>query len=414
MTVLFYECYVVLRKIYTDKTYIKQALLSPEILEKDRAKVTKIVYGVVEKDIELEYIISKLCQKKPKNSVKIIIKIALYNIKYLNKTPFSVTDASVSLLKKMGKGANAGFVNALLRNFSTAKIEYPSDKQEYISVKYSYPLFAVKKLVKKYGLEKTENILNGFVSNTCIRFSKNVNGEEYLIKNNFKFSKTPFENVFIVNGFKMQEDFYNGFYTFQSLGSVAICDNVESGEKLLDCCSAPGGKAVNLSEKFKEVVACELHEHRVELIKSYVKRMKVTNVKVLQKDATEFCLEFLNAFDAVLCDCPCSGLGVVKDNPDIILSRTEDNVRKLNDIQLKIINNCSKYVKKGGYLYYSTCSILSEENENIIQKFLENNEDFIEVKINSKLNGNAEEYGVTYLPDISDGAGFYCCRLKRK
>ena len=101
--------------------------------------------------------------------------------------------------------------------------------------------------------------------------------------------------------------------------------------------------------------------------------MKATNVKVLQKDATEFCPEFFNAFDAVLCDCPCSGLGVVNDNPDIILSRTENNVKELNDIQLKIINNCSKYVKKGGYLYYSTCSILSEENEKIIQKFLENN-----------------------------------------
>lgn len=413
MTVLFYECYLVLHKIYSDKTFIKQALLSLEILEKDRAKVTKIVYGVVEKDIELEYIISRLCDKKPKNSVRIVIKIALYNIKYLNKTPFSVTDSAVALLKKMGKGGNAGFVNAILRKYSQTTIDYPKNEEENVSVRYSYPLFAVKRLVKKYGTERTESILGGFLENTYLRFKKGVDGEKYLTEKNFSFVRTPYENVFIVNGFKRNSDFENGLYTFQSIGSVAICNNVDKGESLLDCCSAPGGKTVYLAEKFKNVTACELHNHRVELIKSYVNRMGVRNVEVFQKDATVYEESFNEKFDAVLCDAPCSGLGVVKDNPDIILNREESSLSEITQLQTEILNNCSKYLKSGGFLYYSTCSIMGEENEEIIEKFLGSHKDFVEVKIESKLNGNKEKYGITYLPDISCGAGFYCCKLRK-
>lgn len=413
MTVLFYECYLVLHKIYSDKTFIKQALRSPEILEKDRAKVTKIVYGVVEKDIELEYIVSRLCDKKPKNSVRTVIKIALYNIKYLKKTPFSVTDSAVALLKKMGKSANAGFVNAILRKYPLATIEYPKNTEENISVRYSYPLFAVKRLVKKYGAEQTEIILKGFKENTCLRFRRGVDGEKYLTEKNVKFSYTPYENVFIANGFKMDLGFDEGKYTFQSIGSVAICNNVEKGERLLDCCSAPGGKSVYLAEKFKSVIACELHSHRVELVNSYVERMKTDNVEVCQKDATVYDETFLEKFDAVLCDAPCSGLGVVKDNPDIMLHREENSLAEITDLQYKILDNCCRYVKRGGFLYYSTCSIMGEENEEIIEKFLSKHKDFVEEKFVSKLNGNMEKYGITYLPHLSDGAGFYCCKLKK-
>lgn len=413
MTVLFYECYLVLHKIYSDKTFIKQALNLPDILEKDRAKVTKIVYGVVEKDIELDYIVSRLCDKKPKNSVRIVIKIALYNIKYLNKTPFSVTDSVVALLKKMGKGANAGFVNAILRKYSQTVIEYPKNKEESISVRYSYPLFAVKRLVKKYGTERTESILSGFTESTCLRFKNGVDGEKYLTEKNFAFVRTPYENVFIANGFKREIGFEEGLYTFQSIGSVAICNNVDKGENLLDCCSAPGGKTVYLAEKFQSVTACELHVHRIELIKSYVDRMGVGNVKIYQKDATVYEESFSEKFDVVLCDAPCSGLGVVKDNPDIILNRTEQSLSEITRLQSDILNNCCKYLKSGGFLYYSTCSIMAEENEEIIEKFLSSHKDFVEVKIDSKLNGNKEKYGITYLSDVSCGAGFYCCKLRK-
>ena len=176
---------------------------------------------------------------------------------------------------------------------------------------------------------------------------------------------------------------------------------VNRGENLLDACSAPGGKAVNLSSKFNSVTACELHSHRVELIKSYASRMKKSNIDVLCLDSTVFNKEFERKFDSVVCDAPCSGTGVIKQNPDIKLNRTEINVKELNDIQLKLLNNLSKYVKVGGNLYYSTCSILKDENDKIIEKFLKENSNFVCERVDSKLDNLKTEYGLTFLPNIS-------------
>lgn len=413
MTLLFYQVYVVLHKIYVEGAFLKQALSSPEILPNDRAKVTKIVYGVLDRDIELDYYISRLSEKSPKKVVKIILKIAFYNIKYLNKTPYSVTDASVSLLKKMGKGGMSGFLNAVLRKFSTSDIPLPQDKTEYLSIKYSYPLFAVKKLLKKYSLDELESILAFTDDKTCLRFKKGIDGESYLKNLGVNYTLTPYKNVFFVKNFKLEQGFFVGDYTVQSIGSVAICQACGQGETLLDCCSAPGGKAVNLSEQFSFVTACELHSHRVELINSYAKRMGVKNITILEQDATQLNQEFLDKFDVVLCDAPCSGFGVVGDNPDIKLNRSIDSVNELKDLQLSILKNCSQYVKKGGYLIYSTCSILPEENEQNVERFLKENGGFKHVPLNLNLECKKENYGVTFLPNISLGAGFYCCKLKR-
>ena len=186
---------------------------------------------------------------------------------------------------------------------------------------------------------------------------------------------------------------------------------VSGGENILDCCSAPGGKAVNLADKFNSVTATELHEHRVELIKSYLSRMNKSNITAMQADASVFNKEFSERFDAVLCDVPCSGTGVIKDNPDIKLRRDDNNIKELTQIQLKILNNASKYVKKGGYLYYSTCSIVKDENIGVVTKFLKENKDFTAVEIESKLNGLKLDIGIQFLPDISLGAGFYFAKL---
>lgn len=409
MTILFYECYTVLFKIFSEGAYCKQALNSTVISEKNRAKVTKIVYGVLDKNIELDYILSSLCNKNPKNAVKIILKIALYNLKYLNKQPYAVTDATVSLLKKMGKGATAGFANALLRKFATQKIQLPSEQIKRLSVQQSYPEFLIEKLLKKYSEQEVVNITSFSQVKTCLRFKEG--GERFLQENNLPYQTTPFEEVFLLDNFKMEEGFYEGKYTFQSIGSVAICDIAKGEGKLLDTCSAPGGKAVNLARFYSEVTAWDIHEHRVELIKSYAKRMgEKVNASVY--DATEFNEDLVDSFDTVLCDVPCSGTGVICENPDIKLNRTSESIEQLKATQQKILNTCSKYVKIGGYLVYSTCSILPEENEKNIKKFLSNN-DFVVDMPKSKLMGVQEEFGITFLPHISMGAGFYCCRLRR-
>lgn len=410
---IFYDSYCILNKVYSEKAFVKQAISSTFIEEKNRPKTTKIVYGVLDNDIRLSYYISKLCQKNPKLAVRTILKIAMYNIEFLGKSPYAVTDGSVTLCKKLGKGGNSGFVNAVLRKFINEKPELPQDKLEKASIEYSYPLFLVEKLIKTYGEDKAFSIMSADTERTCVRFNKGINGEDYLNRLRFAYEKTPFEGAYFVNGFKRNKDFDDGVYTFQSVGSVAICNAVDGGKRLLDACSAPGGKAVNLADKFDEVTAFELHAHRVQLIKEYANRMKKDNINAEQRDSTLRDYDLDEKFEAVLLDSPCSGTGVLKDNPDIKLNRIEEDINNLVEIQKKLISTVSAYVKVGGYLYYSTCSVLKEENVDIISDFLNKTDCFEEEKIQSPLNGIYLKYGLQFTPDVSFGAGFFVCKLHR-
>ena len=419
MLITYYDAYSVLSKVYGNKAFIKQAFLDTVIEEKNRSATTKICYGVLDKDITLSYIIKKLAPKTPKLPIRILLKIALYAIIYLKTPSHAVINTTVELIKKLGKGGTSGFVNATLRNYLRNPISLPNDNSiNSLSIRYSYPEFIVEKLINGYGLDKTLGILNADTERTFVRFNNDVDGEKYLTNIGKTFEKTPFYNTFYLPNFKMDGDFYEGIYTFQSVGSVAICNGVINGANfknanLLDSCSAPGGKAVYLSDYFATVTACDVHEHRVSLINSYASRMNKENITAVLNDATILNNDFVNAFDVVLVDAPCSGTGVIKDNPDIKLNRTAENVKELADIQLKILNNNANYVKKGGYLCYSTCSILREENDNVISKFLSSNADFSEELVESPLENIKLDYGLQFLPNISYGAGFYFVKLKR-
>ena len=414
MVNLFYDSYRILSRVYGEKSYIKQAINSEVIEPINKSTVIKICYGVVERDIELEYIIKNLCDKRPKLPIRILIKISIYCIKYLQKTPYSVTDSAVELCKKLGKGGMSGFLNAVLRKFvKNPDILLPTNKIARLSVKYSYPEFAVKEIIENYGEELGEQILSFDEVLTYLRFNDGVDGADYLSKLDKDYEITPFKNCFALKNFNRDEGFFDGTYTFQSIGSVAICDIVESGEKLIDACAAPGGKSVALSSKFKEIVSCELHEHRAKLIVDYANRMKVSNISVKVQDSTVFNPEFNDQFDGALCDCPCSGFGVVKENPDIKINREYDNLLQLTEIQLKIIQTVANYVKSGGCLYYSTCSIFKKENDLVIKCFLESSKDFCVEQIDSPLNHLKTTYGLQFLPNISSGAGFYICKLRK-
>lgn len=416
MVNIFYDSYRILMRVYSDKTFIKQAINSEVIEPINKSAVIKICYGVIERDTEFEYYIETLCDKRPKLPVRVLIKIAIYNIAYLGKSPYAVTDNAVELCKKLGKGGMSGFLNAVLRKFiKTAPIPLPTEKIKNLSVKYSYPEFLVRNFIADYGEDVAIKIMETNEIKTFIRFKKGIDGEKYLNNLGKDFEKTPFKNCFAMKNFVREDGFFNGDYTFMSIGSVAICDIIEptGDKKLLDCCAAPGGKSVYLSEKFDFVTADELHPHRVGLINDYVKRMGVENVKTEVADSTIFNSDYLEKFDVVFCDVPCSGSGVTIDNPDIRLNRSEEDIKNLNETQLAIIKNVSKYVKKGGCLYYSTCSILKRENDSVIGKFLKENKDFEKVDISSPLPHEKVCYGLQFLPHISSGAGFYVCKLAK-
>lgn len=408
----FYDCYTILNKVYSEKSFIKQAINSTFIEEKNRALTVKTCYGVLDRDIELSYYLKKLCDKSPKLAIRTILKISMYAIKYLEKKEYAVTKNAVELTKKLGKSGASGFVNAFLRKFISTNIELPSDKIEYLSIRYSYPKFAVEELVKTYGFERTQSIISANNERTCLSFY-DVDGEKYLTEKGVCFEKTPFENVYLTKNFIRDNEYDNGTYTYQALGSVAICDVVSPCEKLLDCCAAPGGKSIRLSYKCNEIESWDIHEHRVNLIEEYKTRMKRTNIITRVQDSKVYLKEKEQVFDAVLCDAPCSGLGVLNDNPDIKLNREDEDIKALNKEQLAILNSVCNYVKVGGYLYYSTCSVLPSENVDIVKAFLARNPNYIIEEVDSKLLHENLLGTNAFMPDISLGLGFYIAKLKR-
>ena len=392
----FYDVYCILNKVYSDGAFVKQAISSTPIEEVNRAKTVKTVYGVLDKDIELSYYVKYLTEKSPKLAIRTILKIAMYVIKYLNKHDYAVTKSAVELTKKLGKGGASGFVNAFLRRFLSEEIPLPTDKIENLSVKYSYPPFAVSELIKDYGEERAISIMSSFNQKTCLAFY-GTDGATYLKEKGQSFSETPYKNVFLLDNFVRNADYDDGVYTYQAIGSVAICEGIEPCDKILDCCSAPGGKSIRLSYKCKAVYAFDKHEHRVNLISEYVKRMKRENVYYSVCDAKVYNSEYERFFDAVLCDAPCSGLGVVNDNPDIKLNRDEKAIDNLNVEQLSILKTV----------------VLSRENIEIIKKFMSDIKGFEIVETKPEIPYLDVLGTVQFLPDISYGNGFYFAKLKR-
>ena len=410
---LLYDCYRVLGKVYGEGTYLKQALTETDTEPKNRAAVAKICYGVLDNDGLLNYYIARLAKKTPKLSVRIVLKCAMYAIKFLNKKPYAVADGAVELMKKMGKGGASGFVNASLRRFAAEDIPLPAENTERLSVQYSYPMFALKRLIERYGAERAEKIISAECGVTTLCFYE-TDGEKYLKEHNAEFERTPFYNVFNLRRFTRNKDYDNGVYTFQALPSVAICDAAEACEKLLDCCAAPGGKSVLLSKKFKSVTACELYPHRAELIETYCRRMGVENVTAVCADSTVFNPAYEGMFDAVLVDAPCSGTGVINENPDIKLNRREEDIPSLMAAQAALLDTAARYVAEGGRLYYSTCSVLPEENDTAVHNFLQAHPGFSLQIPSSPLGHRVTRYGLQFLPHISLGAGFFISSFCKK
>ncbi len=394
-------------KVYSEGAYLKIALAETDLEELNRAKTVKTVYGVLENDGYLSLCIGTFASRTPKLAVRVLLKIALFQLIFLKKPRYMVTDTAVDLLKRMGKGGMAGFLNAFLRGFDEQKVVLP-EGDEGLSVRYNFPLFAVKRLKEQYG-GRAEAIMAAKSRGVCVRF---VRGEEKY--SDRPHEDTPFPHLFLFPNFTRDGGFAAGDYTFQSVGSVAICSAVETCGRLLDACAAPGGKSVLLAERCGEVTACELHPHRAELIRAYAARMGRDNVKVFVADSSLFRPEWEGAFGGVLCDVPCSGLGTVAENPDLPLGKREEDFLALPAVQSSILGNSARYVAPGGALYYSTCSVFREENDGVVGAFLAERGMFAPERIDSPLAHERTEFGLQFLPDEAFGAGFYVAKLRRK
>lgn len=409
MTNPLYDPYAVLHRVYSGGAYLKQALTETPIEELNRARTAKICYGVLENDIYLDFCIRSFAPKSPKLPVRILLKVALYMLLFMQKPRYMVTDNAVSLAKKLGKGGAAGFLNAFLRAFDAEKLALPQGRAENLSVRYSYPLFAVRRLLAAYGSE-AEEIMRPQPARTFVRFAPGM-AQKYPLA---QAEPTPFADVYAFSSFRRDAGYDAGEYTFQSVGSVAICAAVQPCENLLDACAAPGGKSVLLSEKCGRVTAFELHAHRAALIESYCARMHRQNVRVVCRDSSVYDPAYRGAFGGVLCDVPCSGFGVVGENPDIKLHRKEEDLASIVRTQAAILRACAAYVAPGGDLYYSTCSVFEEENDGVAAAFLREHPEFSAAQLHSPLPHKVTRCGLQFLPHISMGAGFYVARFVRK
>ena len=403
--------YLVLSKVYGGGAYLKQALADTPVEEINRARTVKICYGVMENDLWLDACIRAFAPKSPKLPVRIVLKIALYMLLHMEKKRYMVTDNAVSLVKKLGKGGAAGFVNAFLRAFDEEKVPLPADPSAARALRLSFPPFLWKRLCAEYGQAGAERIASCRAQGITVRFASASAAEKYLAQGGYE--ATPFAGVYRFSSFRRDEGYDEGEYTFQSVGSVAVAAMVPPCKEVLDACAAPGGKSVLLSEKCGRVTAFELHPHRAQLIESYARRMHRGNIEAVCRDSSVYDGKYFEKFDAVLVDAPCSGSGVIAENPDIKFFRKEEDLKSIGAAQRAILDVCSAYVREGGLLFYSTCSVLKEENDGVVGDFLQKHKEFTAERADSPLAHAEKKYGIQFLPHETGGAGFYAAKLRK-
>ena len=342
----------------------------------------RLVYGVVEHEYLYEYRIARLTDKTPKAAVKILLKMGMYLLDDSSMPAYAAVNEIAETAKKVGKGGVTGFLNAVLRRYAAeGKNLFPSAPEERLSVDANLPLWLVKRYEMELGAEEAKRRLTTpRTSKTHLRPARSFGKAALaavLKERGVAFTET--EHGFYVGAVGALADLIEqGKATVMSYGSIEIAEALPyAGGKILDLCAAPGGKSVYLAEKFgAEVIACDLYEHRVALIRSYAKRMKVATVKAQCSDGTILREEWKNAFGSLLLDAPCSGLGSLASNPDVALNRTEEGLNEITEAQERFLAVAGEYVAEGGALLYATCSDLSSENGEIVRSFLKQNQAF--------------------------------------
>lgn len=411
--------YQILSSIYKDGAYLSIALSDalPYLDARDRAIVTNSVYGVLEHHEEFSYFLTKLCKKTPRPSIRVCLRLGMYYIKYLNSMPSYTAVNEIVELTKTVKKEQAGFVNATLKAYIKIMNDLPTGKLGK-SIEFNIPTWLLEEYTREYGEKEAERILAKRQKHTHLRVNKNRYSEsefeKYCLERSLKFTKTEYGYIVGATG-DFSTLFKQGKLTLMALDSVKICRALIQEKPLsdvLDLCSAPGGKSVYIAEQNPEITvySVDIHAHRVDLVKSYAKRMCVENIKTFVADSREINPEWLEKFAYVLVDVPCSGVGVLAENPDIILNRKKEDLAEITKTQAKLIETASRYLKKGGTMVYSTCSNLKIENEEIIGAFLKRNPEFelVENEIAGK-NGFC-----TFESDEKGNDGFFLSCIRRK
>lgn len=420
-------------------TRLRDARLDP----RDRDLVTELVYGTLENQIALDYLLNRRVERPNTDPiVRDILRMGAYQIVYLTRIPDrAAVDESVKLARVLDREPFVGFINGVLRGLSrdseAGNIGMPGRDVgliPYLSITHSMPEWIVGRLVEVYGEADAEAII-AFRENAHTQSVRLTPGtmepeafERLMDSRGWKHQPGLLPGTYNVSGIGdvgIERAYLDGTYSIQGISSqlAAMALSPRRAGNILDACAAPGGKTACIAAQMDgtgRVYAWDKHEHRVELIRSMVKRLRLYSVRPAVRDATILREDMRMTMDAVLIDAPCSGLGVMLSKPDAKYRQTEEGIASLVETQRALLDTCSQYVKPGGSLVYSTCTLLPEENEKQVQRFLAEHKAF-----------EADEAGLRavmpdFVQDRIDGCmmqllahrdgveGFFIARMKRK
>lgn len=378
---------------------------------RDKAFISAIVYGVIERRLTLDYLIDNYLSAKPKTKVKIILYIGAYQLYFMkNVPPSAAINTSVELARETGVSYYKKLINAVLHRIDDNRINI--DSLDDLSVRFSCPKHLINMWNKMYGAQQTFSILSCInekppvfaVANTLF-----VTADEllYALQNSGISGELDGDLVKITSSFDLRQckPFQDGLFHIEDKSSFECARALDAaeGETVLDICSAPGGKAFTISEGMNnkgKIYAFDLYEHRLALIRKGAERLGLKNLTAAVNDAEIF-NESIPMADKILCDVPCSGFGIIRRKPEIRYKEL-DSVKGLPSVQLRILETSSKYLKSGGRIVYSTCTLSKKENEKVVQSFLDCNNNFSLI------------FDKTIIPNNNGGDGFYYAVMEKK
>ena len=402
----------------------REFFLSP----KEKAFMTEIFYGVIRNKKFLDYIIDIYTKDIRKEWIRNLLRISIYQITFMDSDDKGVVWEATELAKKYSIGISK-FINGTLRNYlrnKESELKKLNDEKNY-DVLYSIPKWFCDVLEKQYGNENLKQAITSLkkIPYLSVRVNKlkysEEEFEEFLKDKDIQIIKKV-DTVYYVNSGLIinSEEFKTGKIIAQDASSYLAAKNLGAmpNELVLDICAAPGGKTAVLAEEMKnsgEVIAIDIHQHKIKLIDTNMKKLGINIVKAIVLDARNVNKQG-RKFDKILVDVPCSGYGVIRKKPEILYSKNKENIEELAKLQLEILNSAADILKDGGELIYSTCTITDEENTNNIEKFLEERKEFKveKLRIPESVLGDYDKLGgfcINYKEEIMDN--FYIIKLKK-
>lgn len=407
-----------------------------ELSPADAGLCSRIVYGVIQNETLLDFYLSGFCSQKLGHlqpPLADVLRIGAYQILFLDRVPDSAAvHTSVELARGAGRGQASGLVNAVLRRLCREKDALPAipdrDEAVYLSIRYSHPKWLVKRLLVLLGREGTEAFLAGSNSpppsaaqvNTC-RFTAEET-QKALEAGGIRTERHPWlPDCLLVQGtgdLERLAAFREGMIYIQDPAArlAVLAAALQPESRVLDVCAAPGGKsfaaAIAMGDR-GEIVSCDLHENKLRRIREGAARLGLSSIRTEAADGRIFQERWRDSFDLVLVDTPCSGLGILRKKPDIRWKKA-DGLFTLPVIQSAILENAARYVRPGGTLLYSTCTILPEENEEVTECFLGTHPEFSRETFSLPAPIGTVEGQTTLWPHLHGTDGFYICRMTRR